>query len=441
MRARTLVVAKTGSEVWRASAELDDEGYPTITAETHASAIIAAKDLRIDAVVIDASLPELDPSVLCASIRSQCAPRLVPVLVIGPRDRVSHLDLGSVTSALVTPAHPKQLLNRVKTLLRTTIIEREIKLRAETFQERGVKLTLPGKEIYNAPFRILFCGEASPAFMGLSAALSSAGVEVTAAFTAYTAFDYLHEHDFDAVVLGASDSPKQAYGVVSGMRRNSRHFHVPALLLAEAGFEDTSEAFERDFDDIISAKSPLEDMRARVLELARDCRHKAALKTAFEGTKTSGLMDAGTGLFTKEVFATHLLLLVKSARTNEQPLSLVTMRLVETPAVTRARASGALDRALPQIGQMMGRLLRTEDTAGRLSFDVFAMALPSTPLLPARLAADRVTSVIDCTAFENAQDEPFQVAFHIGVAELLPSETAEKFLARTVANMGRRAAV
>lgn len=441
MRARTLIVAKMGSDVWRASAELDDEGYPTISVESHASAIIAAQDLRIDAAVVDATIEDLDPVVLCASIRAQCTPRLIPVLVIGPRDRVLGLDLGPASSILITPAHPRQLLNRVKSLLRTTVIEREVKLRAETFLERGAKFQVPGREIFNTPLKILFCGGASPAFMALSAALSSTGAEVTAAFTAYTAFDYLHEHDFDAVVLGTDQDTEQAYGIIAGIRRNSRHFHVPTLLLAETGFADHDKAFERDFDDIIDAKAPVDDMRGRVLELARDSRQKTAMKQAFEDAKSSGLMDATTSLFTREIFATHLLRLVKSARAEEQPLSIVTMKLADSEVVKQARSDGSLEAAMPQIGTMIGRLLRTEDTAGRLSFDVFAMALPATPLLPARLAADRVTSVIDCTAFERPDGSSFQVAFHIGVAELLPSENAERFLARAVTNMERRAAV
>jgi hypothetical protein len=42
------------------------------------------------------------------------------------------------------------------------------------------------------------------------------------------------------------------------------------------------------------------------------------------------------------------------------------LRVRDTPEIVAARASGWLDRALPQIGSMMGRLVRVEDTAARL---------------------------------------------------------------------------
>ena len=37
------------------------------------------------------------------------------------------------------------------------------------------------------------------------------------------------------------------------------------------------------------------------------------------------------------------------------------------PEVTQARVGGWLDRAIPQIGSMIGRLVRVEDTAARLA--------------------------------------------------------------------------
>ena len=48
------------------------------------------------------------------------------------------------------------------------------------------------------------------------------GAEVVGAFTAYTAFDYLHERAFVAVLLWAGEAHALALSIASGMRRKSR---------------------------------------------------------------------------------------------------------------------------------------------------------------------------------------------------------------------------
>ncbi len=441
VRARTLVITKTGSEVWRAAADLDAQGFPTVFADCAAGALAAASDLRIDAAIIDCAVPNLDPVMLAASIRAIYATRLVPVLAIGPRELVLDVDFGPASAGLAVPFHPHQLIQRIRGLVRLAVIEREARLRMETFAERGAQFKLPGLEIFEAPYEVLFVGDASPWFMNLHTALEQAGANTVATFSSYTAFDYMHERQFDAVVLGAGVEPVRAFGIVAGMRRNARHNHVPALLLAEPGFEDYDGAYSREVNDILPHDTPFADITARVFELAHDCRRRNALRVAFERGRASGLMDAGTGLFTRDVFASHLLRLVRTARAEQNTLSLAAMRITETPDVARARQSGALDRAIPQIGSMLGRLVRAEDTAGRLSVEVFAIAYPATSLMSARLTADRIASVIGCTAFDGGMDKPpFQVSFHAGVAELLSSETAEAFLSRALSNLERRVA-
>ena len=78
------------------------------------------------------------------------------------------------------------------------------------------------------------------------------------------------------------------------------------------------------------------------------------------------------------MFASHLARVAEGARLRRRALSVVVLRVSDTPAVIEARQDGWLDRALPQIGAMVSRLIRTEDTAARLSPDVFALALPAT---------------------------------------------------------------
>ena len=89
-------------------------------------------------------------------------------------------------------------------------------------------------------------------------------------------------------------------------------------------------------------------------------------------------MDAATGLFTRDLFAAHLVRLVRPPRERNRPLSVCVLRVAERPELARSRDGGWIDRAIPQIGSMIGRLVRAEDTAARLGPELFALALPAT---------------------------------------------------------------
>jgi two-component system, cell cycle response regulator PopA len=105
-----------------------------------------------------------------------------------------------------------------------------------------------------------------------------------------------------------------------------------------------------------------------------------------------------------------------------------------------ARLGGWLDRAIPQIGSMIGRLVRVEDTAARLGPEVFALALPATGQTAARAAGERISAVIGCTAFEAGDGKPpFVAEFDIGVAEVAASEGVAKALEEAAARAHQKA--
>jgi two-component system cell cycle response regulator PopA len=322
---------------------------------------------------------------------------------------------------------------RLDALVRMAVSEEEFELRAETFAERGRALSMPEPD--QSPFRVLAIGEPAPQFLALSNALSRHGADVVGAFTAYTAFDYLHERIFDAVVLWAGDNPQEALSIAAGLRRNTRLYHTPALLyMRRDSYVTTSEAYHRGLSDVASPETPENETAKRIVELARAYRRQMAVRTALEQARSSGLMDAATGLFTRDLFAAHMARLAQAAQARNRPLSVCVLRVAEKADLVGARASGFLDRAIPQIGSMIGRLVRVEDTAARLAPEVFALALPATSLGNARLAGERIAAVIGCTAFEAGEGvTPFVVDFDLGIAAVTSAESAGQALEEAAA--------
>lgn len=400
-------------------------GWPAICARGATAAIAAVRDRRIEGCIVDLANGD-DAATLGEKLKAACAPRRLPVIAVGDGGG----PLTGVDLQLAAPIHPAQAVLRMESLVRMAVAEEEFELRRETFAERGRDLEMPSSQ--PSPLRVLAIGEPAPQFLALSNALGRNGVEVVGAFTPYTAFDYLHEKPFDGVVLWAGENENEAMSIAAGMRRNTRLYHVPTLLYLSDGAKVTmGEAYHRGVSDIASPRTSEIETAGRVVELARMYRRQSSIRQALEKARGSGLMDAATGLFTRDLFAVHLARLAEAATVRNRPLSVCVLRVTDTAAIAAARKGGWLDRAIPQIGSMVGRLVRAEDTAARLGPEVFALALPSTPLSGAQAAAGRIAAVIGCTAFDAGDGKaPFVVDFDIGVAELEPGESAGRAIER-----------
>ncbi|ADL01086.1 diguanylate cyclase domain-containing protein [Brevundimonas subvibrioides] len=426
---RVLVVAATDERIGLLCRGLDSLGWRTMTARSGAGAVAALTDFTLEVAILDGDHPEI--AALPQALRRAAGARRLPIVGIG-----TGLEEGGDFDMVALQApHPAQAALRIEQLVRAAIAEEEFRLRQATFALHGATLD-PGAPD-PAPLKILIAGAPDHRFLALSNTLTAAGAEVIAAPTPYTAFDYLHETAFDAAVLWGAPDHAPALSIASGMKRNTRLYHIPlALYLRSEGEINLSELFHRGFSDVAAADTPEPDTAARVLSLARTHRRHLAIRKALEGARGAGIMDPSTGLFTRTLFASHLGRVAEAATARRRPLSVCVLRLGDNDAITRARAGGWLDRAMPQIGAMVSRLVRVEDTAARLAPEVFALALPATPAAAARLAAERIAAVIGCTAFDAGPDRsPFVADFHIGAAELMPGESAAAVLERASADL------
>ncbi|MDE2488157.1 MAG: diguanylate cyclase [Alphaproteobacteria bacterium] len=416
---------------------LDRLGWRTITARGAYAAQAAVADLQVEAAIVDLAGGR-EALEMAERLKEACAPRRLPVVAIGQPDPT--LELRGFDLTLAGPVHPAQAALRLETLVRTAVAEEEFELRVESFAERGRTLEVPEPD--GGDYQVLAIGEPAPQFLALSNALAQNGARIVGAFTAYTAFDYLHERRFDAVVLWAGENPQEALSIAAGLRRNTRLYHTPALLyMRQDTYVTPSEAFHRGVTDVASPQTSEAETARRIVELARAFRRQNAVRQALEGARQSGLMDPATGLFTRDLFASHLARLAQASKQRNRPLSVCVLKLADQPDLAAVRAGGWLARAIPQIGSMIGRLVRVEDTAARLGPEVFALALPATAASAGRAAGERIAAVIGCTAFEAGDGKPpFVVEFDVGVAEVGPGEPAGRALEEAAAQAFARKA-
>jgi len=352
-----------------------------------------------------------------------------PVRASDIADRI-HLAVGAHAASgagarLQAGAHPIQIAARLRALIRLSVLEDAARLRAEDARAAGAAPTaMPNASDGGG---VLFVGAPCPGFLRLEHALRGANVETVAAFSTFTAFDYLHERPFDAVVLNAEPDPDLAHTVCSAMRRNTRLYHTPAVLLTRSdSYGGADEAFARGASDLVSARADDQDMRTRITALAAERRRRRRAKTLLEACRAPAFLDTHSDLFESAFGERHLNSLLTRAHHRGQALALVGLTAEAPSDCGPVHATSALN----QFAAMLRHCVRAEDLAVRQGPGQFWLALPNTRAEDAQLVAARVAAIAECTAYEGRDPlRPFRLDVRSQVCEPPAGADADAALA------------
>ena len=376
---------------------------------------------RLDAIVICTSDPDYAREL--ASLHAGQVRNRPPVILISDNETPPD----GFDGWLRRPVSAVQLANRVQSLRRLWVMEdvaRRRRAAAEVFGHTANTDILTEKRP-----TVLFVGDATSRFMAIRHALNSAETGMVAAFSSFSAFDYLHERPFDAVILNAIDKKELAFTISSAMRRNARLYHTPVLLLTPSGrYESADEAFARGVSDILPDNASSAEISARVLRLADERRRRRAAKTVLENCRARSTTDAELGLYRPKLALAHLQDLLNTTARSRKSTGLVLIS-IETPEPTVSAEK--LGSAKVQFAAMLRHLLRAEDFPALIAPDLYAAILPYTGKEGATCVAERIAAVADCTAFEGDDAlYPFRLNVQCVSLEAAGEETAEAFMER-----------
>ncbi|MGZ3298944.1 MAG: GGDEF domain-containing protein, partial [Asticcacaulis sp.] len=227
--ARLLLLSRDDSWLEQLSGRIDRLGLRTLGATDPEAAEAAIGDLAIEAVLISDSAAALWPDA-GARLRHAAWPRRVPLILLRETEDYNVPDGWDMV--FTRDAHPQQIVLMIEHLVRECVAEEEFDTRSQTFNISPE--TVENLDKLDTPLGILSIGQPAPDFLALTHVLRGRGVEVVAALSSYSAFDYLHDRTFDAVLLWGGAQPSESLAIASGMRRNTRLYHTPVLLRLEA---------------------------------------------------------------------------------------------------------------------------------------------------------------------------------------------------------------
>lgn len=295
----------------------------------------------------------------------------------------------------------------------------EVELRRQSYRKFGFDAP-PESKHQNKD--VLYVGDASTRYLALKAHLETSGFNLTASFSAYTAFDYLHEHSFGAVLVDATSETIRSDNFCAMVRRSPNLTDLPLLALIDDSFvmdEDTLNCAI----DLVEKDTPLSSVSFQLTELMTK---RGPSAKDFEAP-TPDVTDVATGLFSKAFFENHFEHQVEWSLNYNQPLTLLIVRVLgETD-------KSADPRDLAYTAKVLRTLLRIQDAPTRVDGSTLAISMPGADEKAAINAAHRIEGVLDATAFESEPGKPSrQVVIQWRIAELNPDQSHEQLLSKAL---------
>lgn len=407
--------------------QLQKSGYNTVTSALTGKTLQGIPRQAPDAILLHFSDAVTSTQAITNALRQRYDGKNVPIIGIFSENRT--IDNSMFDSVMFAPVEPAQIAHRIGAMMRLNIMQTEIAMRMETLREDfGIDYRLNPKS-FKDELKVLFIGKATPEFMIIINALEQKNVEVVAAFTSFTAFDFLHETTFDAVVMNALGGMEPGLSIAQTMRRNSSLYHTPTLLLANKGHVQTSLAFEHGVSDIIYADSDTKDIQDRILELARFHQLHRQVKAEFENLGQAECHDE-SGAYSNDFFAKHLNRLVDTYTKQDLPVSILT---VHSDFIDRRpEDADSVSLVFNQLGHMIKNMVRVYDVTSRLSQKIYVVAFPGQPASTLEPVVKRLSSIQTTTEFGPSKDgrETYQLALNIELTEISQGVTGESWLAQ-----------
>ncbi|MEP9373144.1 PleD family two-component system response regulator [Mesorhizobium sp. KR1-2] len=423
MTARILVVDDIPANVKLLEVRLLAEYFEVLTATNGADAIETCENGKVDVVLLDVMMPDMDGFEVCRRLKNDPATAHIPVVMITALDQISDRIRGLEVGAddfLTKPVNDLQLMTRVKSLVRLKMLTDELRLRASTTRNIGIEELLsrrqPSEEV--AP-RILLIDERASSYERILKMLRNK-MDVDVVTDPHAGFFQAAEEPYECVIISTAFAEFDPLRLCSQLRSLDRTRFLPIILVADVGEDERIiRGLELGINDYLIRPIDQQEMLARLRTQVRRKRYNDHLRASVTQTIEMAVTDGLTGLHNRRYLDSHLQTLFDRAVARRRSLSVMITDLDRFKSVNDTYGHDGGDDVLREFARRLRKNVRGIDLACRYGGEEFVVVMPDTDGDIAERVAERIRAEIARTPFLVGKDgQALEVTISIGVSSL-----------------------
>lgn len=413
--------------------EYYSEYYTVFTANSGKEALDILKKEKIDIVLLDVMMPDMDGFEVCKIIKANPETTHIPIVMVTAlsdvEDRVKGLEAGA-DEFLTKPINDTALLVRLKSLSRMKNLVDELKLRNSTNALLGGTAIKMQDNFEDK--KILLINDDVVQAKNIKQML----LKVTPNIKVLTnpgELDIIHEYLPDLVIVSSALENVDPLRVSAILRGKAEINGIVLILqIDEDGMPLVMKGVDLGINDYFVYPIDENELLARIRTQLRRKQYQDNLRNDLEQSVNLAAKDGLTGLFNRRYFDIHIKKMVEKANKDNIKLYLLMCDIDNFKHVNDTYGHQAGDKILTTTARILKNTFRVTDLIARFGGEEFTMLLNGISIDQALYTAERVRVKIESMDFEiEGVEEPLKKTISIGVTEYKPGESIEDFIERS----------
>lgn len=431
MAANILVVDDVETNIKILEAKLLDEFYIVYTAKSGYEAIEVLKKNKIDVVLLDCMMPDLDGFETCRIIKASPHSMHIPVVIITAltdiEDKIKGLEAGA-DEFLTKPVNDTALFARLRSLTNMKNVLDELRLRNETNAQLGVPQTRIKYNVANS--RILVVNDDEIQSKNFEKSLSRITKNIRRAKDQKDMMSIATEFEPNAVIISCQMENVHPARLVVALKNNKKTMHSTIIMSSEEPNMDiVLKSMEKGASDYILLPLDPNELLARIKTQLQRKYYADSLRENIDTGINLAITDPLSELHNRRYFETHLPNLIKEVKDQEKTLYAMMIDIDHFKSINSKYGFQTGDGAIKAVACALGDTIPITNLTARIGGEEFFATFSAPDKDIQEVAEELREKISNCTS-EGKLPKDLKVTASIGITKLLPGDTMDDLVQR-----------